>query len=249
MNRPLGTLRLAAVNIDGVLLNDTFSPVIHRIVVGHGTAYTAELEQAILSRPRLAAARILAEAIGSTASPYEMLDVYFAERERHVREHPVRPLEGAGALLRRLGELGLEIICYGGLDRSHFDRYLGAWASCFTEPGYICTNDFRPGIREIVRDHFGLDYDEALFIDDAATVARSARELDVPFIGHPSAFEHGFQRSLMEAAGVRHLVRGLAAIDEPLLRAIDREAAQGTCWQGAERLGAGVGSGSSRALS
>ncbi|MFF4402702.1 HAD family phosphatase [Streptomyces sp. NPDC001480] len=231
-NPPLSTLRLAAVNIDGVLLNDTFSPVIHRFVVRHGVTYTQELEREVLSQPRLVAARVLARAIGSTAAPQEILDAFFEERERYVRTHPEGPLDGAGDLLRRLRALGLDIVCYGGLDARHFERHLGHWASLFAEPRYICTNDFRPGIREIVRDHFGLSFRQAVFIDDAARFAERAKELDVPFIGHPSHFEHGFQRKMMRAAGVRHVVDSLNDIDERLLRTLDREAAEGTVWHG-----------------
>jgi phosphoglycolate phosphatase-like HAD superfamily hydrolase len=231
MSPLLSTLRLAAVNIDGVLLNDTFTPVIHGMVVANGGAYTLELEREVLSQTRVNAARTLGAAIGSTASHQELLRTYFAERDRYLRERPVRLLDGAVALLQTLRDAGLEIICYGGLDRSHFDRYLGALSSFFTEPGYVCTDDFRPGMREIVRDHFGLGYQEVLFIDDVARVAEKARELDVPFIGHPSDFEHSFQRTLMRRTGVRHLVRTLYAIDEALLRTIDDESAQGVCWR------------------
>lgn len=231
---PLRTLRLAAVNIDGVLLNDTFSPVIHRLVVQHGLTYTAELERAFLSQPQLTAAQAFVEATGSTATPQEILATYFAERERYLRRHPLTLLDGAVALLERLRALGLEIVCYGGLDKSHFDRHLGAWASLFTEPRYICTNDFRPGVREITQDFFGLDPAQVLFVDDVAAVAERARELDVPFIGHPGSFAHGFQRRLMREAGVRHIVSSLSGIDEQLLRAVDHEAGEGSVWQRAE---------------
>jgi len=231
MSPLLSTLRLAAVNIDGVLLNDTFTPVIHRMVVAHGAAYTPELEQAVLSQQRVAAARTLGAAIGSTATHQELLQAYFAEREQYVRENPVRLLDGAVSLLRTLRSAGLEVICYGGLDRSHFDRHLGAVSSLFAEPGYISTNDFRPGVREIVRDRFGLGYQEVLFIDDVAKVAESAKALDVPFIGHPSDFEYSSQRTLMRRQGVRHLVRTLYEIDEALLRTVDSESARGVCWR------------------
>jgi hypothetical protein len=86
-------------------------------------------------------------------------------------------------------------------------------------------------VREIVRDHFGLGHQEVLFIDDVARVAERAKELDVPFIGHPSDFEHSFQRTLMQRAGVRHLVRSLYDIDAALLRTIDGESARGACWR------------------
>lgn len=233
---PLRTLRLAAVNIDGVLLNDSFSPVLHRLVLKYGGDYTRELEQRLFSQSRLAAARVLLEETGATVSEQEVIGDYFAERECHLSAHPVRTLDGAEELLHRLRALGLDVICYGGLDEDHFRRHLGAWEQLFTAPHYICTNDFRPGIREIVQDHFGLGYHQVLFIDDVARFAGHAKELNVPFVGHPSSFEHGFQRELMRELGVRHLVGGLADIDEQRLRTLDREAGLGTVWQDAGSL-------------
>ncbi|MGW7410543.1 HAD family phosphatase [Streptomyces sp. NPDC054833] len=232
MSHPaLSTLRLAAVNIDGVLLNDTFSPVMHRLVAAQGVEYTPELERALLSRPQLVAAQVFVEVTGTSATPQQVLRAYFEERERYLREQPVRLLDGAAALLERLRALGLDLVCYGGLDESHFERHLGPWATYFSEPRYICTNAFRPGLREITRDFFSLAPHQALFIDDAASVAERARELDVPFIGHPSPFAHGFQRELMRRAGVRYLVRELSEIDEAMLRALDAEAAERTVWR------------------
>jgi hypothetical protein len=225
------TLRLAAVNIDGVLLNDTFSPVIHRFVTARGVTYTRELERAVLSQPRHIAAQILDEATGATAGVQQTIQAYFTQRSQYLREHPVRLNDGAIDLLDRLRGLGLDVVCYGGLDESHFESHLGAWRSRFVEPGYICTNDFRPGIREIVRDHFGLAHPQVLFIDDAAKFAEHARESRVPFVGHPSAFRYGFQRQSMRENGVRHLVDRLSDIDEALLRTVDREAAQDAVWQ------------------
>ncbi|MEU8975177.1 HAD family phosphatase [Streptomyces monashensis] len=234
MSHPLHTLRLAAVNIDGVLLSDTFSPVIHRLVVQHGLTYTAELERAFLSQHQLTAAQAFVEATGSTATPQEIITAYFAERERYLHSNPLRLLDGAVALLERLRALGLDIICYGGLDKGHFDRHLGRWASLFTEPHYICTNDFRPGVREITEDFFHLDPAQVLFIDDVAAVAERAREVGVAFIGHPGSFAHGFQRRLMQEARVRHIVSSLSGIDEQLLRAVDHEAGEGSVWRPAE---------------
>ncbi|MFK0107081.1 HAD family phosphatase [Streptomyces sp. NPDC091217] len=233
---PLRTLRLAAVNIDGVLLNDSFSPVLHRLVLRYGGEYTRDLEQRLFSQPRLAAARVLLEETGAGVGEQEAIDDYFAERERHLRSHPVHTLAGAEELLHRLRALGLHVICYGGLDMGHFRRHLGAWEHLFTAPHYICTDAFRPGIREIVQDHFGLDHHQALFIDDVARFAGQAKELNVPFVGHPSTFEHGYQRELMRELGVRHLVGGLAGIDEERLRTLDREAGLGTVWDPAGSL-------------
>ncbi|MFE2219737.1 HAD family phosphatase [Streptomyces canus] len=219
-------LRLVAVNIDGVLLNDTFSPVIHRFVVSRGGVYTAQLERAVFSQSQLAAAA----AIGGEGTPEEVLEEYFREREEYLEDHPVRVLDGADRLLERLRGLGVSLICYGGLERSHFDRHLAEYAACFDEPQYVCTNRFRPGIQEIARDVFGLRCDQVLFIDDVARVAEAARSLGAAFIGHPSSYEHSFQEQLMREAGVRHLVRSLDEVDEPLLRTLDSEAADGLLW-------------------
>ncbi|MFJ7150962.1 HAD family phosphatase [Streptomyces sp. NPDC100445] len=231
MVHTLGRLRLAALNIDGVLLNDTFSPVIHRFLVDRGCDYTAELERSIFSQPRAVAGRLLAEAIGGSLTPQAALDLYFRERARYLETHPVRLNEGAVELLRRLRAAGLRTVSYGGLGKEHFDTFLGVHADLFDGPGYICTDTIRPGIHEIVTEYFGLTYDEAVFVDDVANVGRAARELGVPFIGHPSDFRHSFQPRLMREAGVRHIVGSLCEIDERLLRTVDEEAALGTVWK------------------
>ncbi|MDX3646462.1 HAD family phosphatase, partial [Streptomyces sp. MB09-02B] len=217
-------MRLVAVNIDGVLLNDTFSPVFHRFVVGRGGRYTAELERTVLSQSQLGAAAALGVA---GATPQEVVEAYFAEREEYLREHPVRVLGGVGALLGRLRATGASLVCYGGLPRAHFERYLAAYAGYFDGPGYVCTDGFRPGVREIAEDVFGLACGRALFIDDVARVAEAAQVLGARFIGHPTAYAHSFQRQLMREAGVRHVVGSLEEIDERVLGAVDAEAGAG----------------------
>lgn len=217
----LSHLRLVAVNIDGVLLNDTFSPVIHRFIVSRGGRYTAEVERAVLSRPRLEAAA----ATGLEGAPEELARAYFRERDEYLREHPLSIQPGAATLLAVLRDLGVRMVCYGGLDRSHFDAHLEAYTGLFDDPVYVCTDAVRPGIREIAEDVFGLRCDQALFIDDAASVAEAAQALGAAFIGCPTDYEHSFQEQLMGRAGVRHVVRSLEAIDEGLLRTVDAESA------------------------
>ncbi|MFJ8882597.1 HAD family hydrolase [Streptomyces sp. NPDC102402] len=231
MAHSFSRLRLAALNIDGVLLNDTFSPVIHGFVVGRGGVYTAETERTVFSQPQHIAGRNMAAAVPQELSGEEALAAYFRERDAYLAEHPVTLMPGAIELVRRLRALGLRTVCYGGLRAPHFDQFLGRWAELFDGPRYVCTNDFRPGIREIA-EIFGVEPGEALFVDDVARVAEAARELDVPFIGRPSGFVHSFQRRLMREAGVRHVVDALDSIDVPLLRTVDAEAARGTVWGG-----------------
>ena len=227
MPAALPHLRLAAVNIDGVLLNDTFSPVIRQMVVERGGRYTADVEYRLFSQSQLAAAAVFAEAAKVTLAPQEVLELYLEERERYLAHTPVRVLEGAAGLLARLRGLGLRVVCYGGLDKAHFDRHLGHLAGFFDPPGYVCTDRFRPGIREIAREIFRLPYDRVLFIDDVARVAEEAHRLGAAFIGRPGDFAHGHQHALMRRIGVRHVVRSLREIDAELLAAVDGEAAAG----------------------
>ncbi|GHE12698.1 HAD family phosphatase [Streptomyces alanosinicus] len=225
-------LRLVALNIDGVLLNDTFSPVIHRFITGRGGAYTEDTERAVFSQPRRIAGQRMAEALGGVMSGDEALAAYFRERDRYLAEHPVRIQAGAVDLLHRLRGLGLSTVCYGGLGKEHFTAFLGAYEDLFDAPGYVCTDAFRPGLHEIVTEYFGLKHEQVLFVDDVARVAEEARLLGMPFVGMPTTFEHSHQRALMRRAGVRRLIDGLDAIDEGLLRAVDADAAAGTLWGG-----------------
>ncbi|WP_394430827.1 HAD family phosphatase [Streptomyces sp. SGAir0957] len=229
MTDGLRRLRLAAVNIDGVLLNDTFSPLIHQFVTGRGGTYSADVERRIFSQRQAVAGQAMAEAVPQELTGPEALDAYFEERARYLADHPVEIMDGAIALLERLRAAGLPAVCYGGLGTAHFDEHLGAYADLFTAPRYLCTNEVRPGLREITA-HFGLDHGEVLFIDDVARVAEAARALDAPFIGHPSTFEHSHQAELMRETGVRHLVGSLHEIDDALLHRLDEEAAAGTVW-------------------
>ncbi|GAA2013492.1 HAD family hydrolase [Nocardiopsis rhodophaea] len=228
----LEQLKLAAVNIDGVLLNDTFSPVIYNFIVSRGGEYTADVERSIFSQPQLVGGQGMANAARVPWTAQEAIDVYFKEREEYIRDHPVQLLDGAIDLLRRLRSLGLKTVSYGGLSKAHFEHYLGEHTDLFDDPGYVCTNDFRPGLREITTEIFGLEYDQVLFIDDVARVAEVAKALDIPFIGHPSSFEHSFQPQLMRESGARHVVDSLHAIDEELLRKVDTEAAAHSVWRG-----------------
>ncbi|BDH69725.1 HAD family phosphatase [Streptomyces albidoflavus] len=220
MHQHFDRLRLVALNIDGVLLNDTFSPVISNFITSRGGMYDAATERRILSQPRRVAGGEMARAARLDVTGEQALELYFAERDRYVAENPVRLNPGATELVGRIHGLGLRTVCYGGLDKSHFDAHLGALADLFDSPGYVCTDAFRPGIKEIAA-LFSLGLDEVLFVDDVARVAEAARELGVAFVGHPSSFQGKFMAEL----GVRHLVGSLDAIDEELLRTVDAEGA------------------------
>lgn len=224
-------LRLVALNIDGVLLNDTFSPVIHRYLTTRGAPYTADIERTIFSQPQKVAGERMADVLGGGRSGPQALAEYFEERDAYLKEHPVTVQPGAVELLSRVRGLGLRTVCYGGLAKGHFDRFLGAHAALFDGPGYVCTDAIRPGLREITTDAFSLCHGQVLFVDDVARVAEAARSDGLPFIGFPTSFEHSFQAHLMKEAGVRHRIHSLDDITEELLRTVDDEAVAGTLWE------------------
>lgn len=219
------TLRFAAIDIDGVLLPDTFSPVLRRFVLGRGGDYTREVERRTFSRGQQEAAAFLIEHLHLNCSIADCLSQYFEERRAFLSEAPLAPVAGAGALLEMLRAQGLRLLCYGGLAEDHFRRELGALTHCFER--YICTNDFRPGLAEIARDVCQLPPRHVLYIDDVNTVAEHARALRAPFIGLPSGC---YQREDMERTGVRHLVSGIEEITAALIQQIDAAADHDACW-------------------
>ena len=53
-------IKLVALDSDGVVLNDTYSPVIERFVTKHGGKYTAAVERGVWGSPQLAAGQNMA---------------------------------------------------------------------------------------------------------------------------------------------------------------------------------------------
>lgn len=232
MNK-LTKIRLVALDSDGVLLNDTYSPVIERFVTKHGGKYTAAVERGVWGSPQLAAGQNMALACKLPWSARDTIAAFFRDREDYLAQHPVEVMPGAAGLLATLADAGVRVTCYGGRDRGYtFDRYLGHLAEFFdAEVPYVDVNDFRPGVAEIVRDIFGLRFDEVLFVDDINRVAEVAKSLGTGFLGVPASMPHNFQRAEMAATGVRYTVEDIGDIDLALLQRIDAELAAGTFWR------------------
>jgi beta-phosphoglucomutase-like phosphatase (HAD superfamily) len=228
----LQKIRLVALDSDGVLLNDTYSPVIERFVTKHGGEYTAAVERGVWGSPQLAAGQNMALACKLPWSAKETIAAFFQERDEYLKEHPVQVAEGAAELLGTLREAGVRVVCYGGRNREYtFDKYLGHLAGFFdAEIPYVDVNDFRPGVKEIVQDVFGYRFDECLFVDDINRVAEVTARLGAGFVGVPASMPHNFQRAEMAATGVRHLVDDIRQIDAELLHRVDAELAAGTLW-------------------
>lgn len=227
-------IKLVALDSDGVLLNDTYSPAIERFVTKHGGEYTAQVERGVWGSPQLAAGQNMALACRLPWTAKETIAAFFAERETYLQDHPIEVQPGTEELLAVLRGLGVRVTCYGGRDRRYtFDTYLGHLSEYFDpEIPYVDVNDFRPGVKEIVRDIFGLRFDEVVFIDDINRVAEVCKALGTGFIGVPADLPHNFQRAEMAETGVRYPVDDIRKIDAALFTEIDRELAAGTLWEG-----------------
>ena len=132
-------------------------------------------------------------------------------------------------LLELLATLDVRLVYYGGLPEDKITDDFKKYEHYFEQ--YICTNDFRPGIKEITKDFYRLEFHQVLFIDDVNTVAENARINNVPFIGIPSNFSWGFQRQDMITTKVKYLLNSAKEIDIELLGRIDYEASVGTIWE------------------
>lgn len=226
----LKTLKMVALDIDGVALKDTFSPIIYSLTMKWGHKYTAEIERNVFSQPQKKAARYLIDAFGLSYDEKELLDIYFAERKKFLETNDGGIVEGLEDFLKLCKNLNLPIICYGGLEKDHFNEKLGRLTSYFDGEKYICTNDFRPGIKEIVTKYYTYNYSEVLFIDDVNKVAEEAKALNVPFIGVPSDFEFGFQRQGMIETGVKYMVKSVKDISLSLLNEVDEKSREKSLW-------------------
>lgn len=228
----LSKIRLVALDSDGVLLNDTYSPVIERFVTEHGGRYTAEVERGVWGSPQLAAGQNMALACRLPWSARDTIAAFFRARDEYLTTHPIEVTDGADQLLATLRDAGVRVTCYGGRNREYtFDKYLGHLSGYFdSEIPYVDVNDFRPGVKEIVRDVFGYQFDEVLFVDDINRVAEVTKALGAGFVGVPASMPHNFQRAEMAQTGVRYTVDDIRHIDVALLEKVDEELAAGTLW-------------------
>ena len=72
-----------------------------------------------------------------------------------------------------MANLDVRLVYYGGLPEEKITDEFKQYKHYFEK--YICTNDFRPGIKEIIKDFYGLEFNQVLFIDDVNTVAEVAK--------------------------------------------------------------------------
>ena len=221
-------IKLIAVDIDGVLLEDTFSPVLRNLIIHLGGEYNSEVERHVFSRPQLEAASYVKRALNIEKSDEEIINMFFMFRDDYMKTHEKGLIDGAADLLKMLSSINIKIVCYGGLSESQIVEEFNDYLPYFDQ--YICTNDFRPGLREITKDYFGLEYSDVLFIDDVNSVAEEAKKLNAAFIGIPSSFEWGWQLKDMRKTNVKYILNSVKDIDIDLLEKIDMGIVNNTIW-------------------
>lgn len=232
----MNTIKLIAVDLDGPLLIDTFSPLLLEICKFRGIEYTSEVESKTFSQPRDKVVEYLKEIHGHTFSQDELdsstedyLQTFFVMREEFMKNNKKGMREGVPKFIEMIASTGIKMISYGGLNEEYMREELGEYANAFDQ--YVCTNDFRPGLREIVKDIYKLEFSEVLFIDDVNSVAKHAKELGTPFIGIPSKEPWSWQKKDMIKTGVRYIYDSLGDIDLSLLEKIDIEAGKQIIWE------------------
>ncbi|EAA5258738.1 HAD family phosphatase [Salmonella enterica subsp. enterica] len=228
----LKKIKLIAIDSDGVILNDTYSPAIKIFVEQYGVNYTADIERSVWGSPQITAGHNLALACKLPFSGEKVIHDFFNVRDTYLKDHPVQVEPGIEPVLKMMQESGARIVCYGGRDKQYcFDRFLGDYRQYFdAEHPYVDINAFRPGVNEIITDVFKVDYDEAIFIDDINRVAEVCKAFGTGFIGVPARMEHNFQREEMIRTGVKHMVEKFSDITENLLGCIDQELSDKNIW-------------------
>jgi beta-phosphoglucomutase-like phosphatase (HAD superfamily) len=229
----LKKIKLFAIDSDGVILNDTYSPAIKIFVESLGVDYSALIERSVWGSPQVTAGHNLALACKLPYSGEKVIKDFFRTRDNYLKEHPVEVISGIESTLALLSNTGARITCYGGRNKEYsFDKFLKPYEHYFDkELPYIDINDFRPGMYEIVKDKFKLNFDEVVFIDDINRVAEVCKSLGAGFIGVPASMPHNYQQEEMIATGVKHRVKGFTDITEKIIQEVDEHLASSVLWE------------------
>ncbi|TCI03743.1 HAD family hydrolase [Corallincola luteus] len=213
-------LKLFAIDIDGVILKDTFSPVLRELVMRFGGEYTQQLERNVFSKNQQTAARYIIDELRLDLSTGELIREYFIARDAYLKDHDGGLSNGAVEMLERLASLNVPMVCYGGLEHNMIHPDFKKCLPFFKR--YICTNAYRPGVKEIVNRYLLLP-EEVLFIDDVNTVAETCQSLGCGFIGVPPQHDWGWQNKDMIASGVAHRVSSLDEVTHQLITKVDED--------------------------
>ncbi|ECC4750359.1 hypothetical protein C5855_23535 [Salmonella enterica] len=225
----LNKIKLVAVDVDGVLLTDTYSPAIKSFVELHGGVYTPELERLVWGSPHIAGGHNMSLACKLPWSAQKTIEAFFQHHAKYIESNPIEIVPGAEDFLKLLQELNVRVTSYGGRTKEYiFDKYMSSLKKYFDkDKPYIDTNSIRPGIMEITRDIFKLNFDEVLFIDDINRMAEVAKFYRTGFIGTPVT---AYQKKQMQETGVKYIVPSVKEIIKDILIKTDVELASDSHW-------------------
>ncbi|EFO3921992.1 hypothetical protein DMO93_18900 [Escherichia coli] len=229
----LKKIKLFAIDSDGVILNDTYSPAIKIFVESFGVSYSPLIERSVWGSPQVTAGHNLALACKLPYSGEKVIKDFFKTREEYLKKHPVEVLPDIESTLALLSSTGARITCYGGRNKEYsFDRFLKPFEKYFDkEMPYIDINSFRPGVYEIVKEKFNLNFDEVVFIDDINRVAEVCKALGTGFIRVPASMAHNYQREEMVRTGVKYMVNRFTDITDKLIHEVDEHLASSDLWK------------------
>lgn len=226
-------IKLFAIDSDGVLLNDTYSPAIKIFVESFGIEYSPVIERNVWGAPQETAGYNLALACKIPYSGNKVIKDFFNVRERYLADHPVELLPGVSSVLEMLCNTGARLTSYGGRSKEYsYDKYLSNLQCYFDKDiPYIDVNSFRPGMYEIIKENFNLNYDEVVFIDDINRVAEVCKTLGAGFIGVPASMSHNYQREEMKSTGVKFILNRFSDINEKLIYEVDEYLHSANLWR------------------
>ena len=229
----LKKIKLFAIDSDGVILNDTYSPAIKIFVESLGVNYSPLIERSVWGSPQVTAGHNLALACKIPYSGEKVINDFFRTRDNYLKEHPVEVIPDIESTLALLHSTGARMTCYGGRNKEYsFDKFLKPFENFFDKKmPYIDINAFRPGMYEIVKEKFDLNFDEVVFIDDINRVAEVCKALGSGFIGVPASMSHNFQREEMINTGVKYMVNRFTEITEKLIYEVDEHLVSTTLWK------------------
>jgi len=228
----LNKIKAFAIDSDGVLLNDTYSPAIKIFVEQHGVKYTSDIERSVWGSPQVTAGHNLALACKLPFSGNHVIKEFFKVREQYLREHPVKVMPDIEKVLKMMCETNARLVCYGGRNKEYsFDEFLGDYSQYFdAKLPYIDINAFRPGVNEIASS-LELSFNEVVFIDDINRVAEVCKSFGAGFIGVPASMSHNFQQHQMQETGVKLSVSTFSDISEEILYEADNHLTHATLWE------------------
>jgi len=209
------------VHLDGVLLENILGPILYSMMKSFGIPYTVEVESNILAKPLEEIGSYLRSIHGLTLSDQDLFEQYLIFRSSYEHTHSIQRQEGFIELLSLIESNHLNLLAYGGAPFEYFAKHMKGFESNFTQPMYIQTRDFRPGLLEII-DQLNIKSSQILFIDEEANVAKVAVSNQIPFIGFKKNFEYSFQTSELERLNLPYTVNQLTDINIDLLYSIDQ---------------------------